>query len=163
MPISESILAFLSYLLLVGSACAHVQVSAPNCPDSDSTFAWVGSLHSDARFVSITIRFSHRTGVFIVVQFAPTMSLLGHSILVSDMQQWWSVHAPLARDQVRPTTAIYANATRSYICNSGGCQRLSETSLDWSLTASDSPLNYRCIQPHKRMRCVPGRVVDSVR
>jgi len=63
MPIS--IPTFLSYLLLISSARAQVEVgttnatqagvSAPDC--TDSTLAWVGSLRSDARFVSITIRF----------------------------------------------------------------------------------------------------------
>src|SRR6266702_3490132 len=61
MPIS--IPAFLSYLLLIGPARA--QVSAPNC--TNSTFAWVGSLRSDASFVSMTTRFLHCAGVFIVV------------------------------------------------------------------------------------------------
>ncbi len=50
MPIS--IPTLLPYLLLVASARAQVQVRAPNC--SDSTYAWVGSLRSDARFGSIT-------------------------------------------------------------------------------------------------------------
>ena len=89
MPIS--IPAFLSYLLLIGSARAQVRVNAPNC--TDSTFAWVGSFRPDARFVSITIHFSHRVGVFIVVQFAPTKSLPGHSVPGGDVQQRRSVDA----------------------------------------------------------------------
>ena len=40
----------LSYLLLIASTRA--QVSAPNC--TNSKLAWVGSIHADASFKSIT-------------------------------------------------------------------------------------------------------------
>jgi hypothetical protein len=60
MPISIPAALFY-YLLLVASARA--QVSAPNC--NNTLLAWVGSLSTDARFVSITARLSHRAGVFI--------------------------------------------------------------------------------------------------
>jgi hypothetical protein len=52
--------ALLSYLLFIGPASA--QVSAPNC--TDPLLAWVGSLCTDTRFVSITARLSHRARVF---------------------------------------------------------------------------------------------------
>jgi hypothetical protein len=80
------LLAFSSYLLLIGPASA--QVSAPNC--TDSAFAWVGSpslRHSfciDSMFLCI------------VVQFAPTKSLPGHGVSGGGVQQWRSVHAPSA-------------------------------------------------------------------
>jgi len=142
MPIS--IPAFLSYLLLIGSARAQVRVNAPNC--TDSTFAWVGSFRPDARFVSITIHFSHRVGVFIVVQFAPTKSLPGHSVPGGDVQQRRSVDPPLAHslqsyqhaqcslsllcrhdghtlDQLMPTRATYAYATLSYTTSSAHAMR----------------------------------------
>ena len=89
MPIS--IPAFLSCLLLIGSVRA--QVSAPNC--TDNTFSWVGSAPSDARFVSITIRYSLRAGIVIDVQLSQTKSLLGHGLPVVVVQQRQSVEAPL--------------------------------------------------------------------
>jgi hypothetical protein len=93
MPVS--IPAFLSYLLLIGSA--HAQVSAPNC--TDNTFTWVGSVLSGAHFVSITIRYSLRAGVSIDVQLSPTKSLLGHGVSGGDVQQWQSVDSPLGASQ----------------------------------------------------------------
>ena len=93
MPVSIPV--FLSCLLLIGSA--HAQVSAPNC--TDSTFAWVGFVLSDARFVSITVRYSLRAGASIDVQLSPTKSLLGPGIPVGDVQQRQSVNAPLGASQ----------------------------------------------------------------
>ena|SRR6266702_3577519 len=144
MPIS--IPAFLSYLLLIGPARA--QVSAPNC--TNSTFAWVGFLRSDARFVSITTRFFHCAGVFIVVQFAPTKSLLDLGVPGGDVSQRLSLDPPLAHhirsyqraqcslsllcrkdvhtlDQLILKKAIYANATRSYTTSSAHVMRARES------------------------------------
>ena len=61
---SISIPAFLSYLLLLGSA--HAQVSAPNC--TDNNFAWVGSsfrrpfrIDIDTSFASFWCLYRHST------------------------------------------------------------------------------------------------------
>ena len=49
MPMLIPLRVLLSYLLI---ASARAQVSAPNC--TNSNLAWVGSIHADASFKSIT-------------------------------------------------------------------------------------------------------------
>ena len=161
MPIS--IPAFLSCLLLIGSV--HAQVSAPNC--TDNTFSWVGSVVSDARFVSITIRYSPRAGVVIDVQLPQTKSLLGHGVSVGVVQQRRSVDTPLVhrrrsyqhvqssmfqrycreshtRDQVAPIWAIHANAIQSCTTSSAHAMRARESRGRRALTSHV----FACIPPN---------------
>ena len=80
---SNSIPIFLSYLLFIGSARALINATATNC--TDDTFAWVGSVLSNAVFGSIIICLLRCPGILIGIQFASTKPLLGRSILGSGM------------------------------------------------------------------------------
>ena len=86
---SFALLAFASYLVLIGTVRA--QVSAPDC--TDPALAWVSSHCANARFALQQTIISHV--LYIVIQFAPTKSLLDHSILVGGLRRWQFVHAPL--------------------------------------------------------------------
>ena len=161
-----SIPAFLSYLLLIGSV--HAQVTAPNC--TDSSFLWVGSVVSDARFVSIIIRYSRHAGVVIDVQLPQSKSLLGRGASVGVVQQRLSVDTPLVHcrrsyqhaqsskfhrycreshtvDQVTSMRPIRANAIRSCTTSSAHAMRAREggglralTGLIFSCIPTKSPI-----------------------
>ncbi|KAI9455005.1 hypothetical protein BJY52DRAFT_1282187 [Lactarius psammicola] len=74
MPIS--IPTFLSYLFLISSARAQLQVSAPNC--TDSTFAWsFNSLQQNPCLVTAYLAATCNNGVFFVPSLPPQQSYNG--------------------------------------------------------------------------------------
>ena len=86
-----SIHAFLSYLILLGSAYVQAVIIVPNC--TDSTLSWVGCFTCSFCINSNAVYRIFTGDLFLnkVVQFAPTKSLLCRGVPGSRVL-WLSVH-----------------------------------------------------------------------
>ena len=85
-----SIPTFLSYLFLIGSACAQINVNVPNCTYENLT--WVGYLRTPVLYKQQRSTLTGDHFLIIVVQFAPTKSLLSRSVPGGCVLYWGSVH-----------------------------------------------------------------------